>query len=53
MNKNDWISWVGPGWYAPMATYSAWVYVAERDRGTNAVYFHTQDEFNRMIEREV
>lgn len=56
MCKTDWISWVGPGWYAPMATYSAWVYVGERGRDNlrlrTVKHFNTKDEFDRMLEYE-
>ncbi len=56
MEKVDWISWVGPGWYAPMATYRAWVYVGEMGRDNlrlrTVKHFNTQDEFDKMLEYE-
>ena len=56
MEKIDWISWVGPGWYTPMGTYKAWIYVGENVENYHhfamAVYFTTPDEFDKMIEKE-
>jgi len=56
MSKGEWISWVGPGWYAPMATYGAWVYVGEMGRDDlrlrTVKHFNTRDEFEGMLELE-
>ena len=51
------IAWVGEGYYSPKVAYGHWVFVGEEGKDDwrlgPVVYFATQDEFDRMIERKV